>query len=233
MSTSNQKSKNSNYWQNPFEKLIARATANYRAMYFKAKESLGHSKREIIVYQVEQSRDSFEIAKTQFQNALDQFSDVTHFHGGDLESVYRKLKVEYELSRDKANAVSERIGAIEKVADSLFEEWHDELSEYNNRTLRVQSRKQLKMTQRQYGRLIKMMHHAEAKIQPVLAAFNDQVLFIKHNINAKAISSLHKEFVLVGIDTVTLISSMEKSISEANAFMTSLVDIPALPQVES
>ena len=233
MSSPNQKSKISSYWRSPFEKWICRATESYRAIYYKAKESLGHSKREIIVYQVEQARDSFEIAKNQFQNALDQFSDVTHFEGGDLELMYRKLKVEYELSRNKSNAVSERISAIEKVANSLFEEWHNELSEYSSRSLRGQSRKQLRMTQRQYGRLIKMMHHAEAKIQPVLAAFHDQVLFIKHNINAKAISSLHNEFVLAGIDTVTLISSMEKSISEANAFMNSLVDIPALPRFES
>ena len=172
MSVSNQKSKISSHWQSAFEKLIGRATENYRAMYYKAKESLGHPKREIIVYQVEQARDSFEIAKNQFQNALDQFSDVTHFQGGDLELMYRKLKVEYELSRNKSNAVSERISAIEKVANSLFEEWHNELSEYSSLSLRGQSRKQLRMTQRQYGRLIKMMHHAEAKIQPVFGSLS-------------------------------------------------------------
>ncbi len=232
MSAPNQKTKRSRFWQRPFASIIDKATGKYRAIYYQAKESLGHPKREIIVYQVEQARDSFENAKTQFQNALDQFSDVTHFQGGSLESMYRILKAEFKLSQDEANSVSERIKAIEKVADSLFDEWHNELSEYSNRSLRSQSRKQLKITQQQYRRLIKMMHNAEAKIQSVLAAFHDQVLFVKHNVNAKAISSLHSEFALVGINIVTLISSMEKSINEANTFMNTLVDTPALTQIE-
>ena len=34
------------------------------------------------------------------------------------------------------------------------------------------------------------MRLAESRIEPVLKSFRDQVLFLKHNLNAKAIASL-------------------------------------------
>jgi hypothetical protein len=44
--------------------------------------------------------------------------------------------------------------------------------------LREDSRKKLEQTRRDYARLIKAMKRAEKKIQPVLVAFRDQVLYL-------------------------------------------------------
>jgi hypothetical protein len=66
------------------------------------------------------------------------------------------------------------------------------------------------------------MKRAETRMAPVLAAFQDQVLYLKHNLNAQAIASLDKEFVTVTMNIAGLIAAMEKSISEAEAFMKSL-----------
>jgi hypothetical protein len=74
------------------------------------------------------------------------------------------------------------------------------------------------------------MHKAETKITPVLSAFKDQVLFLKHNLNAQAIASLHLELRAIGIDIALLIKAMENSIMEANAFMDCVTDQKALPQ---
>jgi hypothetical protein len=63
------------------------------------------------------------------------------------------------------------------------------------------------------------MENAESKIEPVLAAFHDQILFLKHNLNAQAIASLQGELTTVENDIGILIREMEKSIDEANAFI--------------
>ena len=59
-------------------------------------------------------------------------------------------------------------------------------------------------------------------MDPVLVAFHDQVLFLKHNLNARAISSLQTELVSVEAEVDALIRDMEASIKEADAFINAM-----------
>lgn len=203
--------------------------AKCQRAYYKAKASLGQPKRDLVVFRVEHARDGLEDAKTQFQTTLEQFSAITHFQGGRLEDKYRQLRLDLEQSQFIAKAVRDRINSVEEVAEALFDEWQSELDHYSSRNLRSSSRQKLKSTRQHYNRLIKAMNRAEARIHPVLAAFKDQVLFLKHNLNAQAIASLHHDMLAVGIDIAALISAMETSIFEANAFVNSLSDQKSLP----
>ena len=65
------------------------------------------------------------------------------------------------------------------------------------------------------------MQKAESKIQPVLAAFKDQVLYLKHNLNARAIAALQHEFIEISIDISQLIQAMEQTIAEASRLFRS------------
>ncbi|MCB1101027.1 MAG: DUF2959 family protein [Kiritimatiellae bacterium] len=65
------------------------------------------------------------------------------------------------------------------------------------------------------------MKGAAASMDPVLAAFHDQVLFLKHNLNSAAIASLDNEVVRMQGDVSRLISDMEAAIAEADAFLAS------------
>ena len=109
-------------------------------------------------------------------------------------------------------------------------EWENELNEYSNRALRNSSKQQLKVARQNYVRLIKAMQRAESKIQPVLAAFKDQVLYLKHNLNARAIAALQHEFIEISIDISQLILAMEQTIAEASQFVSVLVDQKVITQ---
>ncbi len=209
-----------------FESLTRYIVAQCQKLYFRAVESAGHHKRDILVARVEHARDSLEEAKVQFQTALDKFSQLTQFDGGDLVDVYRQLKIEYDYSNAKSQAVQDRIDAVEDVALALFQEWEVELEQYTNRSLRASSRQKLKLTQQHYGQLITAMRRAESKIDPVLRVFQDQVLYLKHNLNARAIASLEHELHAMTIGVSGLIGAMERSISRANSFVESLNGAP-------
>ncbi len=86
----------------------------------------------------------------------------------------------------------------------------------------LSSQRKLDQTRKRYGQLIGAMKRAEVKIDPVLAAFRDQVLFLKHNLNAQAIASLHQEMVSVEADIASLIKEMEASIAEADGFIKAM-----------
>ncbi len=209
--------------------LIRMLSARFQRFYFRAIESVGHHKRDILVTRVETARDGLEEAKAQFQTALEKFSELTEFDGGSLEDVYRQLKVEFDYSKSKALAVSDRIDAVQEVAEALFAEWEDELEQYTNRSLRNTSRMKLKQTQQMCGQLLSAMRRAESKIGPVLGVFQDQVLFLKHNLNAQAITHLESELVTLTIGVSGLITAMERSIDRANSFMQNMNGQKALP----
>jgi hypothetical protein len=185
-------------------------------------ESFGHHKRDIMVNRVQNARNAQVEAKEQFESALDKFSSILNYTGGELEETYRTLKAEYEKSNDKAEAVRNRIEAVEDVAEDLFDEWEKELLEYKSKRLRRSSELKLEETKRSYTQLIGAMKRAEERIDPVLFAFRDQVLYLKHNLNAKAVASLQSELVAIESDVSVLIGDMEASIREADAFVSEM-----------
>jgi len=190
--------------------------------YYKTMETIGYHKRDIMVDRVEDARDAQEEAKAQFESALEKFSSVLGFGGGNLEEKYDQLKAEYEQSVIKADAVRNRIAAVEDVAEDLFAEWQQELGQYTNSRLKESSARKLRETKNKYSQLIGAMKRAERKIDPVLSAFQDQVLYLKHNLNAQAIASLQSELATIETDVARLIKEMEASIREADAFINSM-----------
>lgn len=192
------------------------------SMYYSGLEKIGIPKRDVLVYRVEKARDTQEAAREQFKSALEQFTAVTNFRGGDLEDIYKKLNNEYEASADKAKEIRSRIEDIESVSAALFREWEQEITQYSNSALKQSSQSKLNTTKAHYGQLIAAMKNAETKIQPVLTVFNDQVMYLKHNLNARAIASLKSELKVLQSDVSSLIAAMEKSINEANAFISNM-----------
>jgi hypothetical protein len=198
------------------------ASSACQSAYYGIQEKFGVHKRDILVDRVEEGRDAQEAAKEQFQSALEAFKAVESFDGGDLEDVYDDLNGEYEKAESRVEAVKSRIAAIEDVSRDLFSEWEEELDEYDNAELREKSEQTMVETKDRYADLIAAMRRAEVKMDPVLEMFGDQVLFLKHNLNAKAIASLHGSLVSIESDVGILIRDMETSIAEADAFIASM-----------
>ena len=202
--------------------LLSLALVACQSAYYEAAEKVGYHKRDILVDRVEDSRDAQLEAEEQFQSALEQLSQLTNFDGGDLEKMYNKVADEYEDSEDAAAEVRERIDAVESVAAALFKEWEGEIEEYSSATLKADSQAKLRETKRRYDGMIRAMRNSEAKMDPVLAALKDNVLYLKHNLNARAVASLKVELGAIENDIEVLIQEMRKSIDASNAFIDSL-----------
>lgn len=201
---------------------LVTALSSCSSTYYNTLEKFGVHKRDVMVDRVGEARDAQEQAKQQFQSAFEQFSSVVEVKGGDLEEQYDILKAAYDKSEKKAEAVHEHIASVESVAAALFDEWEKELDLYSSAALRRDSEQKLKQTRVQYNRLISAMKRAEDKIQPVLDVFYDQVLYLKHNLNARAISALQGELLSLEKDVARLVREMETSIREADQFISKL-----------
>jgi excinuclease UvrABC nuclease subunit len=191
-------------------------------LYYKAQEKIGNEKRDILVDRIKKGREDQEKAKEQYKSTLEAFQAATGFAGGKTEEVYKKLKKEYDAAAERTKKVSDRIASIEQVSGDMFAEWERELAGMNNGELKNKSTILLKKTRRRYGELIVRMRAVEAKAKPVVKAFEDQVLYIKHNLNAEAISSLKVNVGKMDAEVKKLVVDIEASTREADAFIASL-----------
>ena len=196
--------------------------AGCQSAYYSAMEKVGLHKRDILVDRVEDARDSQQDAKEQFKDALERYRSVVQVDGGELEERYEALNSELEASENSAREVRDRIDAVEDVAEALFKEWKQELDEYSNASLRATSQRNLERTQKDYRVLLQRMKAAEKRIDPVLDVLRDQVLFLKHNLNARAIGALKGEYRMLEGNVDQLLTEMQRAIDEADVFIRQL-----------
>lgn len=196
--------------------------AGCSSMYYGTMEKMGVHKRDIMVDRVKAARDTQNETKEQFLTAMEQFKSVVHFKGGDLEKEYNILHATLKKSESKAADVHNRIQAVEDVSEALFSEWRSEIKQYSSDALRRSSQQKYDVTKKKYADLIKAMKNAESKLEPALAPLRDQVLFMKHNLNARAIAGLSGELTSVQTNVDRLVRDMETAIAEADRFITTL-----------
>ena len=66
------------------------------------------------------------------------------------------------------------------------------------------------------------MSRVEQRIDPVLKPLRDRVLFLKHNLNARALGALTKELGALSTDVDALVADMQKAIGEADAYLKTM-----------
>lgn len=203
--------------------LLASSLVGCESTYYAAVEKVtGQHKRDILVSRVEDANESQQEAQKEFQDALTQLSTLINFDGGSLAEQYEASKDHYDDSLAAAQTVRKRIDSIENVGNALFDEWQTEIDQYQSAKLKSQSQQQFRQTQRRYQSVLKSMHRAEGRMQPVLDALHDNVLFLKHNLNAQAIGALQGEYSSIKKDVEVLIQSMNNAIEQSNEFIKHL-----------
>ncbi|KTF11001.1 MULTISPECIES: DUF2959 domain-containing protein [Pseudoalteromonas] len=195
------------------------ALSGCQSAYYSAMEKVGVHKRDILIDRVEETKDSQEESQEEFKSALERLTTLIDFNGGELQDTYNQLNDDYESSLKAANEVSSNINKVEDVAEALFDEWSDELEQYKSASLKRESSKKLAATQRQFSQLLSSMRSAESKMEPVLTSLHDNVLYLKHNLNAQAVSAIKGEFTNLKRDIQILMNDMNKSIADSNKFI--------------
>jgi hypothetical protein len=182
----------------------------------------GYEKRELFKKSVTALQSEQKEAQKEFKDALTRLKELYGFRGGELESVYEKVKTSYERCAEETKSVGERIENMEDLAKSMFSEWETELKQYSNPNLAATSREQLRLTKERFAQLDKTVREAEASMQPVLSQLKDNVLFLKHNLNAAAIGSLQGEAGSIQKQIEELLTRMNASIAASDKFIQSL-----------
>ncbi len=201
---------------------LALSAAGCSTVYYSVWETLGKEKRDLLRDNVEGVREDQEDVSEQFESTLERIRAVYGTEAGELDEKYDRLKKDYERSAERADELKARIRTVEEIAADLFAEWQQEIGEISDAGLRDRSRSQLQATQGRYRELASALAKTEKGLDPVLTRFKDQVLFLKHNLNAQAILSLEAEVRDIQHDVADLLGDLRASIQEADQFIQGL-----------
>lgn len=190
------------------------------SMRYSALEKVGIHKRDMLVDRVEDARDSQAETREQLVSAYEELSTLVGHDGGKLESQYKRLSRQVERSRDATETLDDRLESIDRVSEDLFEEWESELGLYSNATLRVDQEKKLATAREQFRVMRERMQTARSRVDPVMNVLNDNVLYLKHSLNAQALDALRGETVKLESQIDALIRDMQAAIDEADSFIS-------------
>lgn len=203
--------------------LIAPALTSCSALYFAAAEQMGMHVRDILVDRVVTAKEVQVEAQEQFKTTLEVFQEAAGSSPDtEVETIYKQLKSEYDSCEKRANAVEDRVDAVEEASKQLFAEWEDEVGQMSDPSMKAENARMRTQAMADYEDLIGKMREAEAKMDPVLTAFKDRVLFLKGAVNFSAISSLGNTLESIEGDVADLIADMQASIDEADEFIESM-----------
>lgn len=187
---------------------------------YSALEMFGLQKRDLLQREVKNAREEQEEATEDFKDALQKLKALYNIERGPFDEAYEDLNSSYQDAKKQAADVSQSIKKVETVAGDLFLEWEKEINEINTNELKVASAQSLNQTKKRYAEMIVVLKASEKRIAPILSKLKDHVLYLKHKLNAKAISGLQGESMRIQVQIEQLIEDINKAIKAADQFIS-------------
>ena len=202
--------------------LMLSACGTVQKVQYSALEKVGVHKRDILVDRIEKTTVTQEQTKQQFQSAYEELASLINIKDQGLEKKYKSMSKAVAASESKSSELKNRIEAVDEVAKALFKEWETELNQYQSENLKRVSASNLAQTKNRYGKIYQKMQESHQRVIPVLQVLQDNTLYLKHNLNARAVASLSSEVLVIEDKVKALIAQMEASIDESKAFIDSM-----------
>jgi ATP-dependent protease HslVU (ClpYQ) peptidase subunit len=182
-------------------------------------ELFGKKKKDVLVDRIVAARNAQFDARDQFAAALDQLLSVAGYKGTSLEDEYSALNSQYNRCRSQTNNVESRLADARRAARSLFHQWENELDQYSSAVVRRSSEEKLKDMQMRYENVVYALEKARDKLYPALTALKDQVLLVRHNLNAQTALSSGEEMAIAEKEISALLQEIDRATADADSFV--------------
>jgi hypothetical protein len=204
--------------------LILSSTGCNNSLGYNFQEAMGTPKRQVLLSRVQDTRDAMKDTKKTFASAMQQFGSVYKESGSKLENKYVILKKEYETCNSKASDLRSQIASVKSIGQVLFQEWQKELDQFTNEQMRKLSEVKMQQTREKYVTMTESMDRVSARMTPVMTSMSDQLLNIKHSLNALIVVSLEEELVQLRGQMDNLMAEIDASVNHCNAFIGSMAE---------
>jgi chromosome segregation ATPase len=188
----------------------------------------GTSKREQLAERVQEARNAQVELKGRFIAALDASEALMNQSDSTQtpDQLYDALKLEIRRAESAAKTARRRVADADAAATRYFESWREELAQYNRDELRSFSEQQLGVTEDSYQQLKATFDRADASVDPIIGALQDQVRFLDRNLSDRAISTLKINMVDLDREVAALTSRIDTAVVDSKPFVAMLGEDP-------
>lgn len=191
-------------------------------IYYNFWETFGQEKRDLLRSNIVKTQEAQDEVQNEFKDTLERVRSEYSFDGGSLEKTYDQLNADYEDAQQRVEHLSSRINKVEDIAGDLFAEWKEEAGQISNRSYQRDSLRKRRQAMKKFERMLTAMRRVEKTTDPVLTKLKDQVLYLKHNLNARALGSFKLEFQKIERELTALNSEIHRSTEVASEFIGTL-----------
>jgi len=191
----------------------------------------GTDQKAVLLDSVRTSREEQIAAQAEFVEAIGLYSQLVRPGSEEPEKLYRQFRKQVDSCANILGELSGRIVLMEEQAAHLFENWATELDEFASPRLRAKSEAMLLDTEKRFDKMNSELAKTHAKMDDVLIGFRDYVIFFNHNLNPRALATLHEENTNFLAEIQGLKDQIALSRAEADGFIQSLDghSLPAIP----
>lgn len=188
-------------------------------VYYKSWELLGREKRDLLSSNIESLKGEQEDAKEEFSDVLERMRSEYVGEKQSLAETYSDFKSDYDDIKDEVDDVTSRLNRIDGLAKALFKEWLVEANEFDSREYRRKSLAKRGETMRSFNKYMKSTRALEAGMNQSLKSLQDEVVFLKHNLNSQIVSQFNVKLATLEKDMEKIIGKIEKSIEGTDSYI--------------
>lgn len=182
----------------------------------------GTNQKSVLLDSVRTSREEQAAAQAEFVEAINLYSQLVRPGAEKPEKLYKQFRAQVDKCASTLGELASRITLMEEQAAMLFENWALELDEFASPRLRSKSEAMLLDTEKRFDKMNGALATTHAKMDEVLIGFRDYVIFFNHNLNPRALATLHEENTHFLAEIQGLKDQIAHSRGEAEAFVMAL-----------
>jgi hypothetical protein len=149
-------------------------------------DAFSENKMASVGRSVESARDAYVRAHDQIVEAVRTIRERA-WTGSRPQEAYDLTRRLLARCESRLHSASRRLVSARAAAAEHFDQWGRELDDYEDKTLREESRRSLNEYKARFRTVAEEMERAGKEMEKVVAAIQDQMLFIKHHRNDAAL----------------------------------------------
>ncbi len=173
-----------------------------------------------LLAQVERVQVESLVGKEKARAAIDQLDTlVAPEFAGDPAQVYAQLLSAIEASEAQDRTLASAIAPLSATAEQMFMQWTADLEAFGNSRMRERSHMRLEETRARYQTVLNASNSAHVSYEAFNADLRDHALFLGHDFNSTALSSLKADVLALKERSNELDARFDASAAAAKAYV--------------
>ncbi len=178
------------------------------------------SQVDVLVGSVERVHVDAELARERAHDAMDRLVAIASSNfGNDPVLIYQDLVNAIEKSENQNKALDRSVATMQAASGPVFEQWSQDLMNFNSTSMRLRSQNRLLETQARYEDVVANVIPAQKALKDLNAQLRDHALFLGNDFNQASVSAITSDVQRMTEKSELLSGKFDLALQAARAYV--------------